>query len=89
MINPDHYVYKVIWSVEDQEYVGLCAEYPSLSYLHEDRLQALEGITELVRSVVEDMKTNGESLPEPISERQYSGKFQVRVTPELHRRLVI
>ena len=33
MINPDHYVYKVIWSVEDQEYVGLCAEYPSLSYL--------------------------------------------------------
>jgi len=89
MINSDHYVYKVIWSVEDQEYVGLCAEYPSLSYLHEDQLQALGGITELVRSVVEDMKENGESLLEPISERQYSGKFQVRVTPELHRRLVI
>ncbi len=89
MINPNHYVYKVLWSVEDQEYVGLCAEYPSLSYLHEDRLQALEGITELVRSVVEDMEGNGESVPEPISERQYSGKFQVRITPELHRRLVI
>jgi len=89
MINPDHYVYKVIWSAEDQEYVGLCAEYPSLSYLHEDQLQALGGITELVRSVVEDMKANGESLLEPISERQYSGKFQVRITPELHRRLVI
>jgi predicted HicB family RNase H-like nuclease len=89
MINPDHYVYKVIWSAEDQEYVGLCAEYPSLSYLHEDRLQALEGITKLVRSVVEDMEANGESLLEPISERQYSGKFQVRITPELHRRLVI
>ena len=89
MINPDHYVYKVIWSAEDQEYVGLCAEYPSLSYLHEDQLQALGGITELVRSVVEDMKENGESLLEPISERQYSGKFQVRITPELHRRLVI
>ena len=89
MINPDHYVYKVIWSVEDQEYVGLCAEYPSLSYLDEDRLLALEGITELVRSVVEDMTANRESVPEPISERQYSGKFQVRITPELHRRLVI
>jgi predicted HicB family RNase H-like nuclease len=89
MINPDHYVYKVIWSAEDQEYVGLCAEYPSLSYLHEDQLQALGGITELVRSVVEDMEANGESLLEPIPERQYSGKFQVRITPELHRRLVI
>ena len=89
MFNHEHYSYKITWSVEDQEYVGLCAEYPSLSYLHEDRLQALEGITELVRSVVEDMKENGESLLEPISERQYSGKFQVRITPELHRRLVI
>lgn len=89
MINPEHYIYKVIWSVEDQEYVGLCAEFPSLSYLDEDRYQALVGITQLVSSVVEDMIANGETMPEPIAERQYSGKFQVRIPPELHRRLVM
>ncbi|MFN9173551.1 MAG: type II toxin-antitoxin system HicB family antitoxin [Synechocystis sp.] len=89
MINPEHYIYKVIWSVEDREYVGLCAEFPSLSYLDEDRYQALVGITQLVSSVVGDMIANGETLPEAIAERQYSGKFQVRIPPELHRRLVM
>ena len=55
MINPDHYVYKVIWSVEDQEYVGLCAEYPSLSYLHEDRLQALESLLRVTLSLIQSL----------------------------------
>ena len=47
------------------------------------------GITQLVSSVVEDMIANGETLPEPIAERPYSGKFQVRIPPELHRRLAM
>jgi hypothetical protein len=42
-----------------------------------------------VKDIVADMKANGESIPEPISEKSYSGKFQVRITPELHRRLAI
>ncbi len=35
------------------------------------------------------MEASGEKVPEPISERKYSGKFQVRITPELHRMLAI
>ncbi len=89
MINYDHYTYKVTWSTEDQEFVGLCAEFPSLSYLHENRVAALEGITSLVKDVVEDMEANDERIPEPIAEKNYSGKFQVRIPPELHRRLAI
>ena len=42
-----------------------------------------------MKDIVADMKANGESIPEPISEKSYSGKFQVRITPELHRRLAI
>jgi len=89
MINYEHYTYKVTWSSEDQEFVGLCAEFPSLSYLDEDRSASLEGITDLVRTVVEDMSTSGEQIPEPFSEKNYSGKFQVRITPERHRILAI
>ena len=89
MINYDHYTYKVTWSTEDQEFVGLCAEFPSLSYLHENRVAALVGITNLVKDVVEDMEANDERIPEPIAEKNYSGKFQVRIPPELHRRLAI
>ena len=27
----DHYTYRVTWSAEDGEHLGLCAEFPSLS----------------------------------------------------------
>lgn len=89
MVNYDHYTYRVTWSSEDEEFVGLCAEFPSLSYLHENRFTALEGITNLVKDIVVEMEANDESIPEPIAERNYSGKFQVRIPPELHRRLAI
>lgn len=89
MINHEHYTYRLIWSVEDEEFVGLCAEFPSLSYLDPNRSQALKGITNLVKDVVADMETNGETIPEPITQRTYSGKFQVRIPPELHRKLAI
>jgi predicted RNase H-like HicB family nuclease len=29
----DHYTYRVTWSPEDGEHVGLCVELPSLSWL--------------------------------------------------------
>lgn len=50
---------------------------------------ALAGIEALVKDVVADMEANHEKIPEPIAEKQYSGKFQVRIPPELHRKLAI
>jgi len=35
------------------------------------------------------VKTSGESPPLPISQRKFSGKFIVRVPPEIHRKLAI
>jgi len=29
----DRYTYRITWSEDDNEYVGLCAEFPSLSWL--------------------------------------------------------
>jgi predicted HicB family RNase H-like nuclease len=89
MINHKHYTYRVIWSAEDEEYVGLCAEFPSLSYLDEDPLKALQGITNLVKEIIVDMEINNEKIPVPISAKSYSGKFQVRISPERHRMLAI
>ncbi|MFZ2404175.1 MAG: type II toxin-antitoxin system HicB family antitoxin, partial [Methylobacter sp.] len=50
---------------------------------------ALRGIRKVVAGVVKDMQENGEPPPEPIASKQYSGKFMVRVPPEVHRRLAI
>jgi predicted HicB family RNase H-like nuclease len=85
----DRYTYRVTWSEEDQEYVGLCAEFPSLSWLEATPETALQGIRGLVKKVVAEMKRNNEPAPEPISTRPYSGKFMVRVPPEVHRMLAI
>jgi predicted HicB family RNase H-like nuclease len=83
----DHYTYRVTWSEEDQEYVGLCTEFPSLSWLDKTQNVALDGIRQLVARAIEDMKASGEKIPEPFSGRKFSGKFMVRVPPALHRKL--
>ena len=89
MLKNDRYTYRVTWSEEDNEYVGLCAEFPSLSWLAPLPEDALKGIRQVVAKVVADLKANGEPVPEPIAVRQYSGKFMIRIPPELHRRLTI
>ena len=85
----DRYTYRITWSAEDGEHVGLCAEFPLLSWLAPSPARALAGIRRLVRDCVEDMRENGESPPEPIADRAYSGKFLVRVPPETHRALAL
>ncbi|QPK83164.1 type II toxin-antitoxin system HicB family antitoxin [Corynebacterium qintianiae] len=83
------YTYQVSWSEEDQEYVATVAEFPSLSWLAPDRQEAEAGLLELVAEVVEDMELSGEEIPAPLGGRSYSGRFNVRTSPSLHRRLVI
>jgi predicted HicB family RNase H-like nuclease len=39
--------------------------------------------------VVADLKRSKEPVPEPISTRPFSGKFMVRIPPEVHRMLAI
>ena len=88
-MRPGLYTYRVTWSEEDGEHVGLCVEFPSLSWLASSWEAALRGIRRVVANVVTDMKKRGEAVPEPVSSRRYSGKFLVRVPPEIHRRLAM
>jgi predicted HicB family RNase H-like nuclease len=88
-IKDDRYTYRVTWSNEDGEYVGLCAEFPSLSWLAGTQEEALQGIRKVVAEAIADMKLNKEPIPEPIATKHYSGIFTVRVTPYVHRLLAI
>ncbi len=85
----DKYSYRVIWSREDDEHVGLCAELPSLSWLAPSQVGALRGIRKVALDVLRDMVKNGEAIPTPLSERTYSGQFKVRIPPFVHRQLVL
>lgn len=85
----DHYTYRVVWSEDDQEFAGLCAEFPSFSWLDPDRHVTLDGITTLVKDVLEDMQKSGEAMVEPLTARKYSGELRVRMPPAIHQRLAI
>src|SRR5579872_7021582 len=85
----DKYTYRVMWSEEDKNYVGLCAEFPSLSWLDKSQDDAFEGIRRIVAETIADMKSHHEPIPEPLSSKKFSGKFIVRVPAELHRELAV
>jgi len=85
----DKYTYRVTWSEEDSEFVGLCAEFPKLSWLAKSPEDALQGIRLVVSESIKDMVNHGEVTPAPIATRKYSGKFMVRVPPEVHRHLAL
>lgn len=82
-----HYRYAVAWSAEDGEFVATVSEFPSLSCLEPDQFEAIRGLEQLVASVVEDLQANGEPVPEPLADRTFSGRLNLRVSTQLHRRL--
>lgn len=83
----DRYTYRVTWSEEDAEYVGLCLEFPLLSWLAPGPEDAFAGIRQVVEEAVQDMQSAGEAVPEPLATRPYSGRILLRVPPEVHREL--
>lgn len=86
-VDPMHYTYRVTWSAEDHEFVAVCLELPSLSWLAATPQDALAGVERVVDDAVADMRDNDEQIPVPLADRPFSGRFNVRVPEDLHRRL--
>ena len=85
----DRYSYRFFWSEEDGEHVAVCAELPGLSWLDKKAERALTGVLQAAREAIELLRDKGQSVPEPLIDRRYSGTFKVRIPPEVHRRLVL
>jgi len=88
-MNTDLYTYRVHWSTEDGAFVATVAELPSLSWIADTPGDALAGLLALAREVAAEMTAGGETPPEPITGRKFSGRFLVRIPPETHRDLVL
>lgn len=88
-VDVSHYTYRVAWSAEDDEFVATCLEFPSLSWLGASQVDALQGLEVVVRDIAVDLHAQGDQVPEPLSDRQFSGKFNVRVGEHLHRNLAM
>ena len=52
-VGTERYTYQIIWSEEDRQSVGLCAEFPGLSWLADSAADAMAGIRRVVAGVVD------------------------------------
>jgi predicted RNase H-like HicB family nuclease len=55
----DKYTFRVMWSEEDDEFIGLCAEFPGLSWLAASPESALKGIRTVVKKCLKDLESSG------------------------------
>ncbi|MGD1255053.1 type II toxin-antitoxin system HicB family antitoxin [Mycobacterium seoulense] len=85
----DRYTYRAQWLPDYNEYLGVCIELPYMRREAPTAPQAVAAIEDAVKEHVEALRATGESPPEPLSERRYSGKFLVRTLPQLHARLAL
>lgn len=85
----NHYAYRVRWDGDDERFVATCAELPDITFASASQLEAFVGIRGAVEAKVARLAAKGEEVPEPLSERRFSGRILVRIPPELHRRLSI
>jgi predicted HicB family RNase H-like nuclease len=81
------YCYHLAWSDEDDVFLGRVTEFPSLAAHGSTQEKALREIRKVVEFVLEDLAATGEEIPVPLGKRSYSGRLNLRMSKELHRRL--
>ena len=89
MKSTDKYLKIVEWSEEDACYVGTC---PGLIHggVHGDNeAKVYEELCQVVSEVVELYQTDGKPLPAATANKLYSGRFVLRVDPNLHKEISI
>lgn len=81
--------YRIVvrWSDEDSAYIAEVPELPGCMADGPSPEAAIKEAKKAVRLWIEVAKKEKREIPRPIDRRRYSGKFLVRVPPELHREL--
>lgn len=88
-IKPEQYSYNVAWSEEDEVFIGRVAEFPSLAAHGDSQEKALREIRTVVGYVLEELAEEGAPIPVPLGKRNFTGKLNLRMPKDLHRRLAI
>jgi len=89
VFDAERYTYRLAWSAQDAEFIATVVEFPSLSWIARTRAGALRGLTSMVEGILQDMREGGEEIPAPWDERTFSGKFNLRLGPDLHKKVAL
>jgi predicted HicB family RNase H-like nuclease len=85
----DRYLKIVEWSEEDGCYVGTCPGLLQGGVHGADETNVYRELCDAVDECIELYERDGKPLPPATANRTYSGKFVLRVAPELHKTLAI
>ncbi len=85
----EDYSYAVAWSDEDNAFIARVTEFPSLAAHGKSQEKALREVRGVVEYILQDLTESREPIPEPLGRRIYSGKLNLRMSKELHRRLAL
>lgn len=85
----DRYRIEFDWSDEDQAFVARVPELPGCVTHGETLVEAVKMATEAIELHLESMAARGIEIPIPLSMEQFSGKMPLRISPILHRHLVM
>src|SRR5437899_4133234 len=77
----------VEWSEEDDCFIGRCPELMLGGVHGSEEAKVYAELCAAVEEMIALTAKDGQALPEPLSKKQFSGKFVLRVEPALHRRL--
>ena len=85
----DQYLKLVEWSDEDDCYIGSCPAIFGKGVHGDDEISVYKELCQVVDEWIEIYNKDGRPLPEADASKEYSGKFNLRVSPELHKQLCI
>lgn len=83
------YLKVIEWSDEDDCYIGSAPPVIGRACHGPTEARVLEQLTRIVEEWVEIFLREGRPLPPPARRKTYSGKFVVRVSPELHQKAAL
>lgn len=84
----DKYLKLVVWSEEDQCYVGSVPCLIDACCHGSDETEVYRELCSIVDEWIEIYRKDGRPLPPPTN-RDYSGRFVLRIGPEMHRALAV
>lgn len=79
------YLKVVEWSDEDECYIGDCPAFSGKSCHGDDEVEVYRELCTIVDEWIEIYKKEDTPLPEPDACKVYSGRFNIRMTPEEHK----
>lgn len=83
------YLVNIRWSEEDNAYVAEIPELPGCATHGATYETAVRNAADAIASWISGAKQTGYTIPEPLSQRTFSGHFVTRIPPTLHRSLAI